>query len=165
METTQTVSMFDIARERVGFELALITAIEAESARFDDPIDDFNMFSVGLWTYQEPFDIQELSDGARRAEALIWLRRHTLLINRVAHRMGHFEGATKFATEWYFGARLRIQRSSVVGLDLIAQVPSGLTCEMVPTGEVDHIPARDVPVMERRCPESIFRGIESEVAV
>lgn len=165
METTRTVSAIDVARERCDFELELITVIEEESAKLGARIDDFNLFSIGLWTYDEPETVKDRTPEGRRSCAVAWLSDHARLVQRVARRMGHVGPIEKVRSNDYFGVRVTFRRSVYVGITLVAQVPSELTCEMVPTGEVDHIPARDVPVMERRCPESIFAGVEQEVTV
>jgi len=161
MDASQTITAIGIARQRLNFEDVLLTAIEQESGFLGD-VDDFNPFGIGLWTYDEPDHVQGLSGDVRRTWALEWLRTHARLIQRVARRMGHDGPVTKFANDGNYGVEMTIYHSDYVHVRLTAQVPSQLTCEMVPTGEVEHIPARDVPVMERRCPESIFAGIEHE---
>lgn len=163
-EVTDTpASVFDIARQRAAIELALIDAIEQESNLIDVEYDDMNWYRVGLWTYYEPAHVQGLTDDVRRTWALEWLRTHTRLIQRVARRMGHDGPVTKFADDAHFGVQVAVDADH----RLTAQVPSALTCEMVDTGRFEVIPpspARTVPVIERRCPESIFAGIEQEVA-
>lgn len=165
METTQTVSAIDVARDRLDFQAELVTVIEEES-RYLTGVDDFNPFSIGLWTYSEPDHVRGLSPAVRRTWALEWLATHARLIQRVVKRMGHDGPVIKGESDYLgFGVQVHVRRSTYISADLHAFVPSDLTCEMVPTGEIEHIPARDVPVMERRCPESIFRGIEQEVTV
>ncbi|MBS1838713.1 MAG: hypothetical protein JST64_13555 [Actinobacteria bacterium] len=159
----EEVTSVDIARQRLAFHAQIITAIEQTYSEVAD-CDDFNPCSIGLWTYHEPTHVRGLSDDVRRTCALEWLRTHIRLIQRVARRMGHDGPVTKFADDSYYGVSLSISDTVYVNVRLTAQVPAALTCEMVPTGAVDHIPARDVPVMARRCPESIFAGIEQEVA-
>lgn len=170
MTTTRTttvppeeVTAIGIARQRLAFHAQIITAIEQTYSELAD-CDDFNRCSIGLWTYHEPTHVQGLSDDVRRTWALEWLRTHTRLIQRVAKHMGHDGPVTKFSDDSFFGVAMTIRESDYVTVRLTAQVPSALTCELVDTGQVEHIPARDVPVIERRCPESIFAGIEQEVA-
>lgn len=164
METTQTVSAIAIARLRLDFQSELLAAIEQGSG-FLGGIDDFNPYGIGLWIYDEPEHIAGCDTELRRTCALEWLRAHARLIQRVGRLMGNNLPMQKQSSDFGFGVQLTIRRDRYVSETLIATVPSDLTCEMVPTGEVEHIPARDVPVMERRCPESIFRGIEAEVEV
>lgn len=165
METTQTVSAIDIARERLDFQIELLTAIE-EEARQLGGIDDFNPFGIGLWIYDEPHDLREMSPELRRAAALGWLHQHAKLVQRVARRMGHHGSILKAGTDMGFGVQVRVDGDSVyIYEDLIARVPADLTCEMVEVGEevVPAVPEHVRPILERRCPKSIFDGIESEV--
>lgn len=162
----EEVTAIDVARRRLAFHAEIITAIEQTYSEVGD-CDDFNPCSIGLWTYHEPAHVQGLSDDVRRTLALEWLRAHTRLIQRAAKHMGHDGPVTKFADLSYYGVAMTISDSVYVNVKLTAQVPAAVACQMVDTGQVEIIPAsaaRTVPVIERRCPESIFAGIEQEVA-
>lgn len=168
METTETVSArwagVAAARRRIYAELRLLDIIEDQASRRDG-IDEMSDVVTGMWTYYENPDALDKSDHVRRQIALDWLGRHVKLIVAVAHAVGGETTKRPASGDSSFGWVVTVTHGPDVTHTLYATVPSRLTCEMVPTGEVEHIPARDVPVMERRCPESIFRGIEAEVGV
>lgn len=172
MATTETTTTeaparptaIDIARQRLAFQAELIDAIELASAELDN-VDEMNPYSFGLWTYHEPNRVAGLSDEVRRNQALEWLRSHARLIQRVARLMGADATLDKSASDTDYRVSLTIHRDRYAKQTLVAAVPSSLTCEMVPTGEVHHIEAHDVPVMERRCPQSIFAGLDAEVTL
>lgn len=125
-----------------------------------DPLD-----IVLDWAYREPSALRQASDSDRRAAALQWLTRHNSgiqAIARHARNLGMSVYVEKLADDYEYGLAVFV-RGGDFCLPVKATVPAQLTCELVPTGEVEHIAAHDRPVMERRCPESIFEGIDSEV--
>lgn len=119
------------------------------------------------WVYLEPFDLLGADPEVRRDAALDWLRRHARAVQFVARELGHTHPIGKSADPDHFGVAfyLPIDGTEFGVIGVSAEVPARLTCEMVPTGEVTTIPAqpeRTEPVMERRCPPSIFAGIDDE---
>ena len=128
-----------------------------------DGLDEMSI--VGDWYYGEPFEMRSASAATRRAAALEWLRRHNRgvqAIVRYARNEGHRAKVCKISNEAAFGLQVSVRHPDF-HVVINASVPAQLTCELVPTGEVEHIAAHDRPVMERRCPESIFEGLADEV--
>ena len=118
------------------------------------------------WAYHEPSALRQASDSDRRAAALEWLTRHNRgvqAIARHARNSGMTAKVGKVANDYEYGLEV-LARGGGFYLYVRATVSPALTCEMVPTGEVEHIAAHDRPVMERRCPDSIFEGIQEQVA-
>ena len=127
-------------------------------------IDPLNI--VLDWAYHEPSALRQASDSDRRAAALQWLTRHNSgiqAIARHARNLGMSVYVEKLADDYEYGLAVFV-RGGDFWVSTKATVPASLTCEMVPTGEVEHVPAHDRPVMERRCPDSIFAGLADEVA-
>lgn len=128
-----------------------------------DGLDEMSI--VCDWYYVEPFAMRSATDARRRAAALEWLRRHNRgiqAIARYAHNEGHRAEVRKISNEAAFGLQVYVRHPDF-HVVVNASVPAQLTCELVPTGEVRHIAAHDRPVMERRCPDSIFEGLADEV--
>ena len=118
------------------------------------------------WAYHEPSALRQASDSDRRAAALEWLRRHNRgvqAIARHARNSGTKVDVEKLADDCEYGLAVFVNARDF-WVSTKATVPASLTCEMVPTGEVEHVEAHDRPVMERRCPDSIFEGIQEQVA-
>ena len=116
------------------------------------------------WEYRESPEMRVASDSDRRTAALEWLARHNRGIQAIARHArnnGMAVEVSKTSDEFDYGLHVYIPLP--VSLFVRARVSSSLTCEMVPTGEVEHIAAHDRPVMERRCPESIFANLADEV--
>ena len=129
-----------------------------------DGLDEMSI--VCDWYYVEPFAMRSATDAWRRAAALEWLRCHNRgvqAIARYARNEGHRAEVRKISNEAAFGLQVSVRHPDF-HVVINASVPAQLTCEMVPTGEIEHIAAHDRPVMERRCPESIFEGIQEQVA-
>lgn len=115
------------------------------------------------WIYVESDAMQTADDDTRRRAALAWLARHAKAVTLIARALGHDGPVKKVANESVFGVEQFVVVGSR-GVSLRAVVPADTTCEMVDTGEVEHVPAHERPVFERKCPESIFAGIEREVS-
>lgn len=151
------------ARARVTERLKEAEFVDAalEGVEGLDPLD-----IVLNWAYREPSALRQMSDSDRRAAALEWLTRHNRgiqAIARHARNSGMKVDVEKLADDYEYGLAVFVSAGDFWG-STKATVPASLTCEMVPTGEVEHVPAHDRPVMERRCPESIFAGLADEVA-
>lgn len=115
-----------------------------------------------LRTWDDPFPVLG-TDEEKRAHAVAWLRTMAESFLSIAREMGATGKVQKYANDNWFGIKLAI--GSTV---LDASVPAAVACELVPTGEVEVIPAepeRTVPKMEKRCPPSIFRGVQDEALV
>lgn len=126
-------------------------------------IDPLNI--VLDWAYHEPSALRQASDSDRRAAALQWLTRHNSgiqAIARHARNSGMKVDVEKLADDYEYGLAVFVSAGDF-WVSTKATVPASLTCEMVPTGEVEHIEAHDRPIMERRCPESIFANLADEV--
>lgn len=168
METTQTVSArpesVTAHRLRLDYEHRLLDIIEDEMSRREG-IDEMSTSVLGMWTYYEPSHVAECGEMYRRERALSWLGRHVKLILAVARHLGGDITKRPTSSPVDFGWIVDVKMPDDEFLRLYATVPSAITCEMVPTGEMEHIPAQDRPVMERRCPKSIFAGIAEEVEV
>ena len=151
------------ARARVAERLKEAEFVDAALEGVEG-LDPLNI--VLNWEYREPSALRQMSDSDRRAAALEWLRRHNRGIQAIA-RHARNSGMTakvgKVANDYEYGLEVFAYRGEFQ-LSVKATVPASLTCEMVPTGEVEHVPAHDRPVMERRCPDSIFAGLADEVA-
>lgn len=116
---------------------------------------------VRLDTWEDE-DFRRLDgDDARRSYALAWLRGNVAAIRAIARRAGATVEIAKVADEWTFGVRAVVTRDGAQSRWSF-EVPAGVTCELVDTGEVEHIPAQTRPKMERHCPESIYAGIHDE---
>lgn len=136
-----------------------------------DGIDDLDPMNLVLnWEYSEPVELQDAHDSARRRAALAWLARHNRGLQAIAaeaRKRGMKAEVAKVADSFHFGLRLYVWEKVGVLQSVSAVTPASLTCEMRPTGKVETIPAteaREVPVMEKVCPESIFAGIQDEVS-
>jgi len=153
--------------------------VDARTARFDQEITraaleadllrqlkhhDVDAPAYGtsfVWTAPPGMTDEEKVEAARA-----WLARHRAAFLAVARDHGHHDPAEKIANDSFVGIRVKIPYSGIWSLLLDAEVPTEATCEMVPTGEVRTIPAqpeRTEPVLERRCPESLFRGVADDV--
>lgn len=135
-------------------------------------VGDYDAMDIVFnWNYDEPVEVRSLSDGERRQAALAWLARHVSGLQQISRHASACgwepEKPLKFADGVSFGVKLWLRPVGGVEWSCIeATVPAALTCEMRPTGQVEVIPAteaREVPVMERVCPDSIFAGIQDEV--
>lgn len=115
------------------------------------------------WIYVESDAMRESDTDTRRRAALAWLARHAKAVTLIARALGHDGPVKKVANESWFGVEQFVAVGSR-GVILRAAVPADTTCEMVDTGEVEHVPAHERPVFERKCPPSIFAGIEQLVA-
>jgi hypothetical protein len=163
MTTTTALDVMAVTRARLNAGLRLTDAVYSAAADRSLSDLDFQAPLYGFtWYYVEPFDLFGASDEARRDAALAWLRTHAKLIRATARQFG-VTTLDKVANDSEYGVRAYVDVDGTT-IALHAQVPSSLTCEMVDTGEVEHVEAHDRPIVERRCPESIFAGIESEVA-
>lgn len=122
--------------------------------------------SGALWHYVEPAHLLDADPAVRRAAALDWLRRHAKAVQLVARKVGVTGPIAKIDGD-RFGVRVPVRvEGSHWTVDIKAHVPAELTCELVPTGETRTVPAqpeRTEPVMERRCPPSIFAGITDDL--
>ncbi len=151
------------ARARVTERLKEAEFVDAalEGVEGLDPLD-----IVLDWAYREPSALRQASHSDRRAAALEWLTRHNRgiqAIARHARNSGMRVDVKKLADDCEYGLAVFV-RGGDFCLPVKATVPAQLTCELVPTGEVQHVEAHDRPVMERRCPDSIFEGIQEQVA-
>lgn len=134
---------------------------EATSALELDAVNPY----CGDWFYHEPWSLRDAPAGERRAAALAWLARHNKGMQQIARRFD--SKVEKFATSTVFGLQVTVERDGQSHC-IQARVDASLTCEMVDTGEVEVIPAQPEqirPVFEKRCPESIFAGIQDEIEV
>lgn len=132
---------------------------EAVELGADEP--DF----VGNLAYTEWHTDRDKSDEERRRLALAWLQRQMPLLRLVAREYG--SQIVKISREHAYGVEVSIFIDGDYVDSVRAVVPASLTCELVPTGEMKIIPAQEEhlePVMERRCPPSIFAGVQNEVA-
>lgn len=156
-------------RARLDLNVRILDALtEVMAERPDLELDAPNSLMDGAcWRYHEPTEMRSASGPARRAVAFDWLQRHATAVKLVARKVGHDGPIPKVADDDNYGVEVRMDYGSAsFTVDIDALVPASLTCEMVETGEVEVIPAQPeqvVPKMERRCPPSIFAGIESEV--
>jgi len=119
----------------------------------------------GYFRYQEPWDLREEPDEVRREAALAWLRAQMPVMRLIANEFD--AKITKMATTHDYGLEIDIHVDGRYAASVKAEVPADLTCMIVPTGEVEVIPAqpeRTVEKMERVCPPSIFAGVQNEVA-
>lgn len=112
-----------------------------------------------------------LTDDEQVAAARDFLARHRHAFLAVARDLGHHVIAEKFEHDDTIGVRVKLPRGTdstygyPVYLLLDAEVRTEVTCELVDTGEVRTIPAqpeRTEPVLERRCPESLFRSVADD---
>lgn len=128
-----------------------------------DPADVSSISHVLSFRYAEPKELQQLDDATRRTAALQWLAMHARIIKRAGQILG-CERVQKYAEFGEFGVRVW----DTPGYFLDASVPDSLTCELVDTGETEVVPAvpeQVRPIFEKRCPESIFAGVQDEIEV
>lgn len=144
-------------RDRLHAELALLDAIDAVAPELEP-----GEYRGSHWEYRESTELAEAPDDLRRETALAWLARYARAFRRVQRELDQTFTVVKEADYREFGVSARIDIGGSM-LWLVAKVPAALTCEMVDTGRVEHVEAHDVPIMERRCPESIFAGIADQV--
>lgn len=117
------------------------------------------------WAYQP---VPGLTDDEQIAAARDWLTRHRHAFLAVARALGDSGPAKKVENDRTIGVQVDLGRRNPFGSSLVrldAEVPAEATCEMVDTGKTRTIPAqpeRVEPVLERRCPPSIFRGIDTD---
>lgn len=98
------------------------------------------------------------------ADALAWLRRHIAGARTMARAAGATVVAVDKQSGDYYGVKVRVRRRGLLVV-IDVSVPADATCELVDTGETRFIPAMPAqyePVMERRCPPSIYAGIADE---
>jgi hypothetical protein len=156
---TRETPGIDKARRYNQLDCDKLTVIEAAIRSLE--LDDCNV--VGDWRYHEPLELRDADPDVRRAAALAWLARHVRGLQFIARSFDDTK-ITKLSNDLSFGVELRITRDEVTSA-VEASVPSALTCEMVETGEVEVIPAQTRPVVEKRCPPSIFAGVQEEVTL
>lgn len=127
------------------------------------PADVTPISRVLAFSYDEPAALTDAHPAERRAAALAWLQVHARIIRRAAAILGA-DRVEKCNDYGRYGVRVW----GTPGYYLSAEVPDNLTCEMVDTGETEVIPAQPEqirPVFEKRCPESIFAGVQDEIEV
>ena len=144
-------------RDRLHAELALLDAIDAVAPELEP-----GAYRGSHWEYRESTELAEAPDDLRRETALAWLARYARAFRKVQRELDQTFTVVKEADYREFGVCARIDIGGHM-FWLGAKVPAALRCEMVDTGRVEHVEAHDVPIMERRCPESIFAGIADQV--
>lgn len=163
--TEERVPVVHARRRRVEAQLALLGVVDAIAEHFDDLTEVDTAYPGCQWRYVEPFALKDSGPATRRDAALGWLARHTKVVTKIVKAIDPDVTVEKVGDDFEFGVQAMIR----VGEEFVivrAVVPSALTCEMVDTGEVRVVPAqpeREEPVLERRCPPSIFAGIQDEV--
>lgn len=151
------------ARKAIEADIAELDAIERAIEHLGAYADEFR---YGRFFYQEPLEMKSATDSERRAAALEWLALHSRIIVCAARHLGI--DVRKFATEADYGIEACGYTNGLY-VRVRAAVPASITCELVDTGRTETVPAIPAvpeitrPVFERRCPESIFAGIETEV--
>ena len=151
----QALDRLDAKRRNHEVETIVIDTLAALMAENGDIEAPNPLMPGAFWLYHPPAD-------ATREDALAWLRRHAAAVKAIAKAL-HYRQPIEKRSDDQFGVQFKPSPGTVVA----ALVPAALTCEMVETGETQVIPAvpeRIEPVMEKRCPPSIFAGIEDEVA-
>lgn len=162
MSNTQTTTATTAERRaQLEHQLRTLDVFEQVVADNDLNVDPLPPWGTE-WIYVESDAMRESDTDTRRRAALAWLARHTKAVTLIARALGHDGPVKKVATDAWFGVEQFVVTDRG-GVNLRAVVPAGTTCEMVDTGETQIIPEQVVPVLERRCPDSIFAGIEQEV--
>lgn len=162
MSNTHTTALTTERRALLEHHMRVLDVIEQVVADNNLNVDPLPPWDTS-WEYRETDHMRTCDDDTRRQQALAWLARHTKAVTLIARALGHDGPVKKVATDSWFGVEQFVVADGR-GVNLRAVVSADTTCEMVETGEVEHIPEQVVPVLERRCPESIFAGIEQAVA-
>ena len=147
----------DRLRARLHAELELLDAIDEAAPDIGGP-----MLAPTSWNYVEAAHVAALPDADRRIAALGWLADKAHGFMAVQRHLGVPAAIEKHADKWDYLIEAKVEIGGVP-MWLRASVPASLTCEMVEVG-TEHVEAHDRPIMERRCPPSIFAGILDEVA-
>ena len=146
----------DSRRSRLHAELKLLDAIDEAAPDLGEPT------YATRWNYAEAAHVAALPDADRRIAALGWLADKAHGFMAVQRHLGVPAAIEKHADQWDYTIEATVKIDGVL-MWLRASVPASLTCEMVEVG-TEHVEAHDRPIMERRCPPSIFAGILDEVA-
>jgi len=146
----------DRLRSRLHAELELLDAIDEAAPDLGEPTYHTR------WNYAEATHLAASPDDYRRIAALGWLADKAHGFMAIQRHLGVPAAIEKHADQWDYTIKATVKIDGVV-MWLRASVPASLTCEMVEVG-TEHVEAHDRPIMERRCPPSIFAGILDEVA-
>ena len=146
----------DRLRARLHAELELLDAIDEAAPDLGEPT------YATRWSYAEATHLAASPDDYRRIAALGWLADKAHGFMAIQRHLGVPAAIEKHADQWDYTIKATVKIGGVP-MWLRASVPASLTCEMVEVG-TEHVEAHDRPIMERRCPESIFAGILDEVA-
>lgn len=152
------------ARQRIAEELADLDAIDEATEQVG--LADISPYRHGKFEYTEPDHLADEPDDVRRSAALSWLAKHARIITRVARNLDL--EVSKFSDFGEFGVQAFGRGPAGSYVLYRASVPEALTCEMVDTGETEVVPAvpeQVRPIFEKRCPESIFAGVQDEIEV
>ena len=146
----------DRLRSRLHAELELLDAIDEAAPDLGEPT------YATRWNYAEATHLAASPDDYRRIAALGWLADKAHGFMAIQRHLGVPAAIEKHADQLDYTIKATVKIDGVV-MWLRASVPASLTCEMVEVG-TEHVEAHDRPIMERRCPPSIFAGILDEVA-
>ena len=146
----------DRLRARLHAELELLDAIDEAAPDLGEPT------YATRWSYAEATHLAASPDDYRRIAALGWLADKAHGFMAIQRHLGVPAAIEKHADQWDYTIEAKVEIGGVP-MWLRASVPASLTCEMVEVG-TEHVEAHDRPIMERRCPPSIFAGILDEVA-
>ena len=146
----------DRLRSRLHAELELLDAIDEAAPDLGEPT------YATRWNYAEATHLAASPDDYRRIAALGWLADKAHGFMAIQRHLGVPAAIEKHADKWDYLIEAKVEIGGVP-MWLRASVPASLTCEMVEVG-TEHVEAHDRPIMERRCPPSIFAGILDEVA-
>lgn len=147
----------DRLRARLHAELKLLDAIDEAAPDLSGP-----SYIATRWNYVEGITVAALPDADRRTAALGWLADKAHGFMAIQRHLGVPAEIEKHADQWDYMVEAAVKIDGEP-MRLRASVPASLTCEMVEVG-TRHVEAHDRPIMERRCPPSIFAGILDEVA-